>query len=126
MKILAFEFSSPQRSVAVVCAPEHAVLRQPERGHAVDAKRTEPVRPDDPAIAGLPVLGLSASPAASEVIDAGHGNTMNPLDMVEEALKQAGLEREQIGCLAIGIGPGSTRESGPPSRWGRAGSWRAV
>jgi len=27
--------------------------------------------------------------------------------MVEEVLKQAGLEREQIECLAVGLGPGS-------------------
>lgn len=27
--------------------------------------------------------------------------------MVEESLKQAGLEREQIECVAVGLGPGS-------------------
>jgi tRNA threonylcarbamoyl adenosine modification protein YeaZ len=36
------------------------------------------------------------------------GARMNaPLLMIEEALRQAHLEREQIECIAIGIGPGS-------------------
>lgn len=32
---------------------------------------------------------------------------MKPLNMVERALAQAGWEREQIECIAIGLGPGS-------------------
>jgi tRNA threonylcarbamoyl adenosine modification protein YeaZ len=72
MKILAFEFSSPQRSVAVLHAD-----------------------------AGGQVF------ASSEVIESAPGNTMKPLGMVESALKQTGLEREQIECIAIGLGPGS-------------------
>jgi len=67
MKILALEFSSSQRSVAV----------------------------------------LSSEEGVSEIIETAPGNTMRPLTMVEEALKQAGLEREQIECMAIGLGPGS-------------------
>src|SRR6266404_4706107 len=65
MKILALEFSSSQRSVAVV---------QPGR--------------------------------AEEVIEAGSQGP-NALGMIAEALRAAGLEREQIECLAIGLGPGS-------------------
>src|SRR6185312_3841517 len=61
MKILAFEFSSPQRSVAVV---------QP--GAFYEA------------------LGSN-----------------EPFAMIEEALRDAKLEREQIDCIAVGIGPGS-------------------
>ena len=72
MKILAFEFSSPQRSVAVLNAD-------------VDGS----------------VL------ATSEVVEAATGHTMKPFGMIETALKQAGLEREQIECLAVGLGPGS-------------------
>src|SRR5437899_6462135 len=72
MKILAFEFSSPQRSVAV------------RHGEADDR-----------------VL------AASEVIDSAPGNAMKPLGLVEAALQQAGIEREQIECIVIGLGPGS-------------------
>lgn len=69
MKILAFDFSSPQRSVAVL-----------------DPRGDE---------------------AAFEVIESAPGNTMKPLGMAESALRQAGLEREQIECIAIGLGPGS-------------------
>ena len=65
MKILALEFSSSQRSVAVV---------QPGR--------------------------------AEEVIEAGSQGP-NALGMIAEALRASGLEREQIDCLAIGLGPGS-------------------
>src|ERR1041384_2925534 len=68
MKILALEFSSPQRSVAVL---------------SDGAKRV------------------------SEVIDTAPGHSMKPLGMVETAWQEAGLEREQIECLAVGLGPGS-------------------
>ena len=44
--------------------------------------------------------------------------------MVEDALREAGLEREQIDVLAVGLGPGS--HTGMESRfpWLRAGNWR--
>lgn len=71
MKILALEFSSHQRSVAVVNA-----------------------HPD-----GGPVI-------AAEVVETGPG-AMRALGMVESALREANLEREQIECLAVGLGPGS-------------------
>jgi tRNA threonylcarbamoyl adenosine modification protein YeaZ len=61
MKILALEFSSPQRSVAVV---------QPSASHEA--------------------LG-----------------SHEPFAMIEEALRDAKLEREQMDCIAIGLGPGS-------------------
>jgi len=61
MKILALEFSSSQRSVAVV---------QPGEFH-------EAVGPSE------------------------------PFALIEEALRDAKLEREQIDCIAIGLGPGS-------------------
>jgi tRNA threonylcarbamoyladenosine biosynthesis protein TsaB len=67
MKILALEFSSPQRSVAVA---------------------------NDGA-------------AVSEVIEALPGHSMKPFAMITAALQQAGLEREQIECLVVGLGPGS-------------------
>lgn len=66
MKILALEFSSSQRSVAVA---------------------------DDRRV-------------SSEVIESG-GRGTNALAMVDGALREANLEREQIECLAVGIGPGS-------------------
>jgi len=71
MKILALEFSSSQRSVAVL-----------EGG------------PD------------AAPPALGEAIETGTRAT-NALGLVEEALRQAQLEREQVEGLAVGLGPGS-------------------
>lgn len=71
MKILALEFSSPQRSVAVV------------KGGS----------------------GTVAS-CASEVIETG-GRGARALEMIEEALRVAWVERDQIECLAVGLGPGS-------------------
>ena len=68
MKILALEFSSPQRSVAV----------------------------------------LTENPAAvGEAIETAPGYGMKPFAMIESALRQTGLEREQIECIAVGLGPGS-------------------
>ncbi len=44
--------------------------------------------------------------AAAEVVETG-GRSTRALAMVEAALCEAQVEREQIECLAIGIGPGS-------------------
>lgn len=67
MKILALDFSSPQRSVAI----------------------------------------WNGSAIASEVVDAAPGRDMRPFALVERALAAAGLQRESIDCLAVGLGPGS-------------------
>lgn len=67
MKILAIDFSSPQRSAAV----------------------------------------LSDDATAHEAMDSSPGRDMKPLALIESALRQAGLEREAIECIAVGIGPGS-------------------
>lgn len=66
MKILAVEFSSERRSVAIVS----------------DAR----------------VLGRAEETG---------GRTARAFSLIESALGQAGFEREQIECLAIGLGPGS-------------------
>ena len=71
MKILALEFSSPQRSVAFV-----------------DAKP------------GGPVL------YAGEVVRSG-GRATPAFVMIEEVVAQAGVQREAIECVAVGLGPGS-------------------
>jgi len=71
MTILALEFSSGQRSVAVV------------RRRAGDV-----------------------SFVASEAVETGAGGT-RALGMIEDALREAGLEREQIDVIAVGLGPGS-------------------
>lgn len=41
-----------------------------------------------------------------EAIETG-GRSTKALALVEEALRQAGVEREQVECLAVGLGPGS-------------------
>ncbi len=69
MKILALEFSSSQRSVAVL------------------ESRVSPI-----------VLG--------ELSESG-GRTGRTLGLIEDVLRMARLEREEIECLAIGLGPGS-------------------
>ncbi len=66
MKILAVEFSSAQRSVAVVVD-----------GHPRGAAMETATR------------------------------TTRAFDLISRALAEAGVEREQIECLAIGLGPGS-------------------
>src|ERR1051325_8537935 len=66
MKILALEFSSSQRSVAVWAEGQG-------RGRAEE----------------------------------GEGRETKALALIEASLRQAGLEREQIECIAVGLGPGS-------------------
>ena len=66
MKILALEFSSPRRSVAVL------------DGDQILAEQSEAV-----------------------------GESVPPLRLVEQALKAAQVDRKQIGCVAVGLGPGS-------------------
>jgi tRNA threonylcarbamoyl adenosine modification protein YeaZ len=77
MKILALEFSSSQRSVAV-------------QGEG--------------ALQDLPP---NASQSACEVIETSGGRTMQPFQMIEAALRQANVERAAIECLVVGLGPGS-------------------
>jgi len=71
MRILALEFSSAQRSVAVV----------------------------QPKAEGLPRV-------VAEVVETG-GIGTKPLAMLDAALGEAKLEREQIEVLVVGLGPGS-------------------
>src|SRR5262245_14613231 len=44
---------------------------------------------------------------ASEIVDASPGRSSKPLTMIEAALHEVGLQREQIECIAVGLGPGS-------------------
>jgi len=97
MKILALEFSSPQRSVAVAAAPGDGA-----RQGRVSERRIH-AGPAD----GLPVFGPASGVSVSEVIETARGHAMRPLGLAEEAMRQAGLEREQIDGIAIGLGPGS-------------------
>lgn len=68
MKILALEFSSAQRSVAIFDSDTHRVL-----GSAAE-------------------MG---------------GRSTRAFALIEQALQTANVTREQIDCLALGIGPGS-------------------
>ena len=71
MKILAFEFSAPERSVAVLAVETGSPGRK--MGEAFEA--------------GPRAIGTFA--------------------MADRALEQAQLEREEIDCIAVGLGPGS-------------------
>ena len=71
MKILALEFSSTQRSVAVIDAH-----------------------------------GTASPRSLTEIIETG-GRASKAFELIETALREAQLEREQIDCMAIGLGPGS-------------------
>jgi tRNA threonylcarbamoyl adenosine modification protein YeaZ len=103
MKILALEFSSPQRSVAVVLAPERGNLQRLDAKSEVRSSKSE----INQAFGNLPAISQADRVSVSEVVETGRGNTMKPLSMVDEALRQAGIEREQIECLVVGLGPGS-------------------
>jgi tRNA threonylcarbamoyl adenosine modification protein YeaZ len=70
MKILAVEFSSEQRSIAVVEKRDDEIL---ERGFAEE-------------------IG---------------GRTACAFELTEKVLRQAKMEREEIDCIAVGLGPGS-------------------
>jgi tRNA threonylcarbamoyl adenosine modification protein YeaZ len=84
MMILALEFSSPQRSVAVMCTGNTEVAAEVvETGAGL--------RP------GQKNVGTSSRQA---------GGTQ-ALGMIEAVLREAGLEREQIDVIAVGLGPGS-------------------
>ena len=84
MKILALEFSSSQRSVAIARRDE---LRE-SSSETIGTRRARP-----------------SEFVLSEIIESGGANA--PIVMIEEALRQAQLEREQIECVAVGLGPGS-------------------
>ncbi len=84
MKILALEFSSSHRSVAAVELDPRA------RPQAV-----------------LQLAELPAPTKLAEVIESGCGTTMQPFRMIQDALTQAGLDRTEIECIGVGLGPGS-------------------
>lgn len=91
MKILAFDFSSAQRSVAVLGTKDGS--RKTEAG---------PLRSPS-SVLRLPPSALHIS----EVIETSKGHTMQPFAMIESALAQASVERHEIGRIVVGLGPGS-------------------
>ena len=42
-----------------------------------------------------------------EVIETSAGHAMQPFGMIEGALEQAGVGRDEIKCIVVGLGPGS-------------------
>src|SRR5439155_22762062 len=96
MKTLAREFSSPRRRVAVLSTPEGGAPRRPDSSSASVRGFAEPAPVEGKAAGGLRVLSTAGAVSMSEVIETGRGRTMKPMSMIEEALKQTALEREQI------------------------------
>ncbi|MGH7992600.1 MAG: tRNA (adenosine(37)-N6)-threonylcarbamoyltransferase complex dimerization subunit type 1 TsaB [Limisphaerales bacterium] len=86
MTVLALEFSSAQRSVAVLDLKEGGAPPWPEKDGAM-------TRPRPPA-------------RIAEAIEAGAGGT-NAFSLIEKALAEAGRAREQIEVIVVGVGPGS-------------------
>jgi tRNA threonylcarbamoyladenosine biosynthesis protein TsaB len=112
MKILALEFSSPQRSAAVLDVPAVGRVGRPETQPAGNpasgpARHLSARAPAHPRLAaGLPTFHATDCVTVGEVVETGPGAT-RALAMVEEVLREARLEREQIEGLALGLGPGS-------------------
>jgi len=50
--------------------------------------------------------GESAGGRLAEVIEAG-GRATHAIGMIDRALREAGMNREQVECLVVGLGPGS-------------------
>jgi len=92
MTILALEFSSRQRSVAVL-RPNFRTdeLHESLTFQTKAEKGTRVNRPSD---------------AIFEVVETGGPGT-NAFAMIEQVLAGAGIEREQIDVMAVGLGPGS-------------------
>lgn len=51
-------------------------------------------------------VAIAGRDGLREIIETGAGANA-PLIMIEDALRQAELEREQVECIAVGLGPGS-------------------
>ena len=81
--ILALEFSSPRRSVAVLSS---------RRGDGPGGSR--------------PAESCSFDGVICEAIETG-GQSAPAFGMIEKVLAEAGIEREEIDVLAVGLGPGS-------------------
>jgi len=92
MMILALEFSSPQRSVAVLAA---------NRPAGPGAAHSSPARAKSRMSADHPLDGVIC-----EAIETGGPGTQ-AFSLIEKVLAEAGIEREQIDVIGVGLGPGS-------------------
>ena len=78
-----------------MCIPEGGVPQPPAQA------------PDGPGKGRVPpVLDRSHALLVHQVLETGSSGT-HAMTMVEAVLREAGVEREQVECLAIGLGPGS-------------------
>ncbi len=108
MKILALEFSSNQRSAAVFEGVSNSVGQTSCRPIAADltsgfipaSRSTRSAAGSD---AGLPRAGSRV--LAVTVEDS--TQSLNALGLIDRTLGAAGVEREQIEEIAVGLGPGS-------------------
>src|ERR1017187_9622985 len=92
MTILALEFSSPQRSVAVLSS----------------SRRDEPCESHSSSVPGN--MGTRITRPSEGVICEAietSGQSTRAFILIEKVLAEAKIEREQIEVLAIGLGPGS-------------------
>lgn len=48
-----------------------------------------------------------APPAPVEIVETAAGNATKPWNLVVEVLHRAHVQREQVECIAVGLGPGS-------------------
>jgi len=110
MTILALDFSSPQRSVAVL----RPNFRRDELHESLSLFSSE----SQGLVELVPPIQLSkwSRPAARD----------ERVRMIEQALTETKIEREQIDVLAVGLGPGSYTGIRALFRWRRAGNWRAA
>jgi len=92
MTILALEFSSEQRSVALARHPRRDELHESQADCTPTESGTRIARPSEGRI--------------FEAIETGGRNTA-AFGMIERVLAAAKLEREEIDAIAIGLGPGS-------------------
>jgi len=92
MTILALEFSSPQRSVAVLSSSRRDEPGESHSSSVPGNMGTRITRPSEGVIC--------------EAIET-NGQSTRAFSLIKKVLAEAKIEREQIEVLAIGLGPGS-------------------
>jgi tRNA threonylcarbamoyladenosine biosynthesis protein TsaB len=92
MTILALEFSSSQRSVAVLSSSQRGGLCESHSTSVPENMGARITRPSEGVIC--------------ETIETG-GQSTRAFSMIEKVLAEAKIEREQIDVIAVGLGPGS-------------------
>ena len=92
MTILALEFSSSQRSVAVLSSSRRDASSESHSSPVPGNRETRITRPSEGVIC--------------EAIETG-GQGTRAFSVIEKVLAEAKIEREQIDVIAIGLGPGS-------------------